>query len=125
MFSSLSQRVVWLFFRMALIGPPIYRASLASLAWSNLPKHHIGNSQLLKLLLTVRFILLLIDHKSRSENLCFTIHKFFLVGLVCVLFFHDLLEVSHTLLVNDMNSCICDKIASTVFRLDLGKPDLV
>ena len=47
---------------------PVERGCLAPLTWADLSKHNISDSHLLELVLTVRLVVLFINHECRSES---------------------------------------------------------
>ena len=119
MLAGLVQQRIRLHLRVSLVPGPVKRRGLASFARANLPEHHIGHSQLLELLLTVRLLVRLVDHDRWPEGPYFAV-----VHPEHLFVFLVLLEEQHAqrldaLLVHHVDGRIGDESAATI-RLKLA-----
>lgn len=95
MLANLIDSCIRLILRMPFVSRPVESNSLAPLARTNLPEHDISNPQLLKLILTIRLIILLVNYEAGPENVYVGVYLREHLSIIAILVVH-----CHSQLVN-------------------------
>ena len=79
-----------------------------------MPEHHVADSQLLELLLTVRLVILLIEDDRRPESPHLTVILLNQLLIVSVLVGVHHTQLLDTLLVDHVKSSISDEVVASI-----------
>lgn len=106
--------VLW----VSVVQGPVEGDGFASLAGADLSEHNVRNSKLLKLILTVRLIILLINDKTGPKHTNIGIYLTQHLLIISILVIHRHPQAIHTLFINHMNRRIRHKCTPPI-RLQL------